>query len=421
MKAEILSCGTELLLGSILNTNARFIGQKLAENAIDVYRQTTVGDNVARLVECFESAARRSDLIICSGGLGPTEDDVTAAALAQFLNLPLVIHHPTVRFVKNQLKKRGVRMTPLIARQCRVPRGAVILPNLRGTAPGILCRAPLHGQDKWFLLLPGPPREMQPMLVGQALPRLLRLAKIKRQRFKIRRVKIAGLNEADVAGKVTDFLKLRPPLTVGIYARPGEVELTIMSKAATERRASGGADAIERKIRARFGHKVFGADEQTLASVVGELLRKKRKTLSAAESCTGGLFSDRVSDVPGSSAYFIGSLVSYHNRVKQRLLSVPERDLKKYGAVSAVVAEKMAQNVRRLFGADYGIGITGIAGPGGGSAKKPVGLAFIAFAGSRQTTCSKYRFFGTRREIKARVALQALDLLRLRLISDGSH
>ena len=229
MRAEILSIGTELLLGSILNTNARFLSQRLAENAIDVYWQTTVGDNVDRIAEALDRAFSRSDLVVTSGGLGPTEDDVTTRGIARSLGVSLELHRPTYRAILRRLKIRGLRMTKLIARQCEIPAGAKTFPNLNGTAPGLLIAVRRGGAPKWLLVLPGPPRELEPMFVRLALPELLRRARVKREVFVIRSLRLAGLIEAQVAEKVTDLLRLPPPLTVGIYARPCEVELKIMS------------------------------------------------------------------------------------------------------------------------------------------------------------------------------------------------
>ncbi len=421
MRAEIISIGTELLLGSILNTNARFLSQKCAENAIDVFHQTTVGDNIERVAQSFRAAAGRADIIIASGGLGPTEDDVTVRGLSRFLGRPLVFHKPTYNCVERWLKVRGRPMTPLVARQCFVPQGAFTLQNKKGTAPGILCHTRFQNTDKWILLLPGPPRELEPMFIEDALPLLKREAKIKKECFFTRAVKIAELIEVEVAAKVKDLLKLKPPLTVGIYARPGEVELKIMAKAASVSKARVMALRLEKEIRRRFKDKVYGIDQETLSSAVGALLRKNKKTLGAAESCTGGLFSNLITDAPGCSDYFLGGIIAYGNRIKNSILGVDEALLKKHGAVSEVAAKKMAQNVREILKTNYGIALTGIAGPGGGSSKKPVGLVYIALADGRKTTCCKNQFFGTRVEIKNRAAHKALDLLRLRLLTLNSQ
>ncbi len=418
MIAEIICSGTEILLGSILNTNARYLSQRLAEHAIDVHYQTTVGDNIGRLAQSFEIAAGRSDIVICCGGLGPTEDDVTVRALAQFLQVPLILHEPTFKAVSQKMKRWGFQMNRLVAKQCYVPHNAVVFENTVGTAPGILCEARYENGAlrKWFLLLPGPPREMEPMFIEKALPALFKKAQILRASFKVRTLRVAGLTEAQVAPKVNDLLKLKPPLTVGIYAKLAEVELKVMAKSGSASQSAAMVRRTENEIRRRLGKNIYGADDQTLSSVVGKLLKEKKKTLSAAESCTGGLFSSVLTDTPGSSDYFLGSVIAYDNWVKTRLLGVDDLLLRKKGAVSAEVAQKMAQSIRLLFRTDIGIGITGIAGPSGALSKKPVGLVYIALALGNRSFCKRCLFPGDRPDIKSRAATEALDLLRLSLI-----
>ncbi len=413
MRAEIISIGTELLLGSILNTNARFLSQRLAENAIDVFHQATVGDNVDRIVQSFEAALKRSDIVIASGGLGPTEDDVTMQALSKVLGKPLSLHKPTYSAILNRLKIRKYRMTQLIARQCFVPPDSAVLQNINGTAPAVLCETRALHQKKWILVLPGPPRELEPLFESKALPLLLKKTGIKKEFFILRSLKIAGLVEAEVASKVTDLLKLRPPLTLGIYARPGEVELKIMAKSKSRKTAARMVRGLEKKIRGRLGNKIFGADSETLSSVIGELLKKQKKTLSVAESCTGGLLSNLITETSGSSKYYLGGIIAYSNRIKTKELCVRESLLAKHGAVSAQVAKEMAINARTLYKSNYAIAVTGIAGPNGGSPKKPVGLVYTAIASNRGVRCFKNVFFGNRTEIKSRAAYTALDQLRL--------
>ena len=416
MRAEILSVGTEILIGSILNTNARFLSQKLAENAIDVYHQTVVGDNVGRIVECFETAVRRSDMIVASGGLGPTEDDVTMTALSRFLGKPLVLNRQTRQAIVQRLKRRNLPMTRLISKQCFVPQGARVLPNENGTAPGVLAQTAYQGRARWVLVLPGPPRELEPMFVKKALPALIQAAKIKKEHFVIRSVKISGLIEAQVAQRVTNLLKLRPPLTVGIYAKPSEVELKIMAKAPLKNKALQMTNRIEKEIRKRLKEKVFGIDKESIASSVGKLLKKKQKSLSVAESCTGGFLSRSVTEVPGCSDYYRGGVIAYDNSIKTNQLAIPKTMIEKKGAVSMAVAKKMSQNIRMVFKTDFGIGVTGIAGPSGGSKQKPVGLVYIAIATNHATRCFGNLFLGSRLEIQERAAHTALDLLRLELL-----
>lgn len=420
MKAEILSIGTELLLGATLNTNAQHLSRRLAEVSIDVFRQVTVGDNPSRLSQALSDAADRADLVITTGGLGPTEDDVTMAAFAAFAGVRLREDRRTREHITSQLDKRGKTLTPLIRRQCLVPTGGRIYQNPVGTAPAVLSRFRRGGRTVLFLLLPGPPREMKPLL-EEVLPVLSRQVPVRqRSVFMTRSVRITGPTEAEVASCVPDLLKLPPPLTVGIYAKPGEVELRIMCKAPDRSSALGSLQKMERTIRGRLGPVVYGVDQERMSDVVGALLREKRLTIAVAESCTGGLISKQLTDTPGSSAYFMGGLVSYDDRIKRRVLGVPARTLRTHGAVSRRTARSMAERALRLFGTDLSVAITGVAGPSGGSALKPVGTVWIALADGGSTECNAYRFTGDRGDVRERAAHKALDLVRLRLIGSST-
>ncbi|OIO39317.1 MAG: competence/damage-inducible protein A [Candidatus Omnitrophica bacterium CG1_02_49_16] len=416
MKAEIISIGTELLVGSILNTNAKFLSETLAENAIDVYRQSTVGDNIDRIVAAFREAAARSDLLITSGGLGPTMDDVTFEALSKFISKPLALHRPTYRAIVSRLKRHGFQMTKLITKQCYVPQSVKVFQNDHGTAPGVYCETFYQDRKVQVMVLPGPPREMEPLFTNQALPYFKKKIGLSGAKFLIRSVKLTDVTEVQVAQKVPDLLRLKPPATVGIYAKPDEVELKIMVKDNSKKQACRRADRIEKTIRTRFREKVATIDNETLSSVIGQILRKNKETLALAESCTGGLLSYLVTQTPGSSDYYLGGVVSYHDRIKILELGIPSDQIKRHGAVSRVVAKKMAVNIKSKFRADYGIGITGIAGPSGGRAKKPVGLVFVGVASKQKVFCKKMRFFGNRKEIQSHAAHRALDLLRLELL-----
>lgn len=373
MKAEIVSIGTELLLGDIVNTNAAFLSQKLAELGIDVYHHSVVGDNPARISSILKTALSRSDIVITTGGLGPTVDDVTSDALKPYISKNL-----------SHLK------------------------NSHGTAAGFFIKLP---DNKFIIALPGPPRELEPMFEKNTIPFI---KKISGARFiiKSRTIKITGLSEPKVNNKVKSILKLKPPVTVGIYVKLGEVRLKITVKAASEKNALKLIAPVEKDIRKRLGDYIFGVDNQTLESAAGELLAKHKKTLAIAESCTGGLIANRITDVPGSSKYFLLGAVVYANQFKQWLLDVPEQLLKRYGAVSKQTAVKMAQGIRKLANSSLGLAVTGIAGPDGGSKIKPVGLAYIALSKNNKTICKEFRFTGDRSAIKWRASQAALDLLR---------
>ncbi len=417
MNAEIIAIGTEILIGSIVNTNAQYLSQKLASHAIDVYHHTTVGDNIARLVSALENAAMRADILITCGGLGPTEDDITAKAAAIFLKQDLVYHKPTHRAIEAKLEKAGKKISPLMQNQCWVPSNSqIIFQNDHGTAPGILSTTIYNDKRIWLLCLPGPPRELKPLFETKALPYLIDHLKIKKQFFKVRTLKIMG-SETSVAEKVGDLMKLKPPVTLGIYAKPSLVELKIMSKDSSESKTVAHVNRIEKIIRKRLGKSIFGIDQETLGDAVGKILAKQKKSLSLAESCTGGLIGHEITQSPGASNYFKGSVVAYANCIKTQLLLVPSKMIERYGAVSPQVAESMAQNIRTSFGTDFGLGITGIAGPTGGTRSKPVGLVYIAISDVRKTQVYKNIFMGTRSDVKHRAALAALEYLRLTLLS----
>lgn len=373
MKAEIIAIGTELLLGDIVNSNAAYLSQKLAELGIDVYRHSVIGDNPARILSLLKSAMSRSDIVITTGGLGPTVDDVTLATIKPY------IHNNTLT-----------------------------LKNNVGTAPGLFIKLP---DNKLLIALPGPPRELEPMFERSAIPLLKKISGAKSV-IKSRVIKITSLSEPKVNEKVKSILKLKPPVTVGIYAKLGEVDLKVVAKAKSENQAQKLIAPVERKIRARLGGYVFGADKQILEAVVGGLLIKNKKTLAIAESCTGGLISSRVTGVPGSSKYFKLGIVAYSNKAKQSLLNIPISVLKNYGAVSKQTAGIMAQGIRQIAGTDIGLAVTGIAGPAGATKTKPVGLVYIALAAANKTTCKEYRFRGDRTAIKWLTSQAALDLLR---------
>lgn len=415
MKAEILSIGTELLVGSILNTNARFLSQELAFRGVDVYHQHTVGDNVSRLREAIDAGLGRADIVICSGGLGPTEDDVTMEAAALALGVPRLRSVETVRRIRKRLRQARLPVGRLSLNQTLAPKGATLFQNQFGTAPGIFCKTQRGGDTKYLILLPGPPKELEPMFIHQAWP-ILSKSCGETAALHLRSIKISGLTETQVAEKVGPLLKRRPPVTCGIYAKIGVVELKIMSKAKTLERAKKAAKPVETFICRVFGQRVFGFDEDTLPSSVLKLLRKKKLSLSLAESCTGGLASHLLTSTPGISEFFKGSLVAYSNQVKNKILGVSAETLKKHGAVSAPCAYEMALAAQKIFQSSIGLSITGIAGPGGGSTQKPVGLVYIALSKNKQVKVTRHFFSGSRDRIQQKAALSAIDLLRLSLL-----
>lgn len=411
MKAEIICVGTELLLGHIINTNASFIAGNLARIGIDHYFQATVGDNHKRLSDAISAAISRSDIVITTGGLGPTVDDITAQVISNVTGKQLVLEKSILLDMSGFFKRLNRKMPKDNIRQALIPEGAKWLKNPNGTAPGLI----VEYKACLIIALPGPPREMQPMMTDQVIPYLK--DRVKAQGFrgmiiKSRSVRLFGIAETSINEKVKDLLSLSGPATVGIYAKQGEVELKIMTKAKDDRAADINIKKIERIINKRFGALVYGFDDQTLEQTVVSLLIKKRKTIAVAESCTGGLLAGMVTNISGASGIFNEGIVTYSNESKIKYLGVKEQTLKKYGAVSCQVAKEMACGIRNSAGADIGIGITGIAGPTGGTRTKPVGLVFIALASKNRVIYKQYNFQGSRIEIKNQAARAALNLIR---------
>lgn len=405
MKAEIIGIGTEILLGQIVNTNSAYLSRGLAEQGIDAYYHLTVGDNPLRLYTAIIRALGRSDIVITTGGLGPTLDDITLETIAKVVQKPLIFKKEILTRIKTHFKKRHIRMPQNNIRQAYIPKGARWLKNGVGTAPGLI----IETSGKILIALPGPPRELTPMFKHDLVAYLGKISP-KKSVILTRTLKTTGLVESQVHPKIKDFLTLSGNTTVGIYAHPSQIDLKITTKAKNRSLARKKIEAVEKKIRKRLGGLIFGVDEQTMEGVVAKLL--KNKTLAIAESCTGGLLSSRLTDIPGISKNLLLSLVTYSNKAKTELLDVSGDMLKKYGAVSAPVAKTMAANVRKLANADIGIGITGIAGPDGGGKKKPVGLVQIALSTGKTTTHKEYFFLGERKIIKFRATQAALDILR---------
>jgi nicotinamide-nucleotide amidase len=409
MKAEIIGIGTEILLGQTVNSNSAYISKKLAEIGIDVYYHTTVGDNESRLCESIKSAFQRSDIVITTGGLGPTIDDITLDAIAKISERPLILQQKIVNLVKEHFQKRHINMPQNNLRQAYVPKGAVWLRNNVGTAPGLIIKI----GGKILIALPGPPREMIPMIERDVL---LYLKKQYKGRSVIlsRTLKTTGLAESQLHEKIKAFLRLSGDITVGIYAHPAQVDIRITAKAKNSHLAKRNINLVEEKMRKDLGSLIFGIDGQTLEGNTLKLL--KAKTIAIAESCTGGLITSRITDVPGASKNLLLSVIAYSNRSKMELLDIPYRKIKKCGAVSMQTAKEMAISIRDLANTDIGISTTGIAGPGGATKDKPVGLVYIACSTKRKTIVNKYHFTGSREIIKFRTSQAALNMLRLHLL-----
>ncbi|MBW4443457.1 MAG: competence/damage-inducible protein A [Plectolyngbya sp. WJT66-NPBG17] len=415
MNAEIISVGTELLLGNILNSNAQFLAQQFAELGIPHYFQTVVGDNPDRLKQAIRIASDRANLIVFTGGLGPTPDDLTTETIADFFSTPLIEKAEVVEDIAAKFAQRGRKMTDNNHKQALIPEGAEILYNAIGSAPGMIWQP---RSDLTILTFPGVPTEMKYMWHEVAVP-YLRQQGWGKEIIVSRTLRFWGISESALAEKVGTFFDSQNP-TVAPYANYGEVKLRISAKSSSEPAAQDLIAPVEQQLREIAGIDYYGADEDSLASVVGELLKGHRSTLSVAESCTGGGLGQMLTRVSGSSEYFWGGIISYDNSVKENLLGVDPTAIATQGAVSAIVAEQMAMGVRSRLNTTWGISITGVAGPGGGTEEKPVGLVYIGLANAEGAVSQRYRFGDRGRDWVRQVsACSALDRLRRKLLSNA--
>ena len=413
MAAEVICVGTELLLGDILNSNSQYLAKELAALGVPHFYQTVVGDNIDRVHQAIEIGATRSSILIFTGGLGPTPDDLTTESIASYFNTPLVEHPEVIADIERKYAQRGREMTASNRKQSLQPQGAAILPNPLGTAPGMIWQ-PRAGLT--IFTFPGVPREMYRMWRDTAIP-FLKTQGYGQNPIYSRSLRFFGVAESALAEKVNHLFDSNNP-TVAPYAGKGQVRLRISARAANETAAKLLIEPIAREIQQIAGDNYFGSDDDTLASVVGQLLMAKGQTLAVAESCTGGGLGQMLTDTPGSSSYFMGGIISYANRIKVDLLGVNAEDLAQAGAVSETVAMQMAAGVKAKLGTDWGVSITGVAGPGGGTEAKPVGLVYIGIARpDGEVEGIKYQL-GSQQErglIRQMSASQTLDLLRRRL------
>jgi nicotinamide-nucleotide amidase len=412
MSAEVLCIGTELLLGNITNGNARWLAEQLAALGIAHHRQEVVGDNRERLIAAVRAAAGRCRVLITTGGLGPTPDDLTTEAIAAAFGTPLVEHAAIWDDIQAKLRARGRPIAASNRKQALLPAGAEVLPNPTGTAPGMIW-SPQPGFT--VLTFPGVPSELHAMWQATAGP-WLRQAGLAPGIFASRLLRFWGVGESNLAEQMADLLAGSNP-TVAPYAGAGEVKLRLTARASDQVAAQALLAPVEAEIRARTGSLCYGCDDDSLASVVLAALRQRGQTLAVAESCTGGGLGAALAAVPGASDVFLGGVIAYANSVKQQLLGVPAGTLAVHGAVSDPVALAMAEGACRVTGADWAIAVTGVAGPGGGSADKPVGLVHIAIVGPAGSSSAAVRFGASRGRswIQTLTAGEALNRLRLAL------
>lgn len=413
MRAEIIAVGSELLLGQIVNSNAKFLSQKLNELGINVFYHTVVGDNEKRLAETLEIALERSDVVITTGGLGPTMDDLTKETVAELLDRPLILDEPSLEAIRRFFVGRARNMPENNVKQACFPKDALILPNEMGTAPG----AVVETENKRIIILPGPPFEMRHMFDLHVVPYLLQIHDNPGEVIISRVLRLYGIGESAVEEKISDLMLAQDNPTIAPLAQIDEINLRITAKGKDRDDATALLQGMVSQLENRLGTVVFGYDDQSLEKVVGGMLKAQGLTISVAESCTGGLVGSKLTDVPGSSEYYKAGIVSYSNQAKQHHLGVKEETLQHYGAVSEETAREMALGVIKACETDIGVGITGIAGPDGDSSSKPVGLVYIAVASNDRVIVRKFKFSGPRTNIKLLSANGALNLTRLYLLS----
>ncbi len=410
LTAEIIAIGSELLTSERTDTNSLWLTEKLNGIGIEVKLKTIVGDDDARLEETIRDAMKRSRVVIMTGGLGPTEDDITRKIAARAMNRRLLLNEKVLDAIRTKFLSLGRQMPEINSRQAMVIDGAEVLDNPNGSAPGMYIEHEGHS----VVLLPGPPREMHPMFENFVLPKLA--AKAGDVRVVRRVLRVAGLGESAVDEKIAPvYTQYKNPQTTILFNR-SEIEIHLTAQAKTEQDAELLLDGLAGQIEERLGHSIFAFRGETMEEVIGLRLAVAGFTLAVAESCTGGLISQRLTEVPGSSVYFMEGVVTYSNDAKTRSLGVDAELIEKHGAVSAEVAEAMTEGVRRRADTDFGLSATGIAGPGGGTESKPVGLVYIALSDDAHTEHRKLMLPGDRHLIRWRASQAALDLLRRRLI-----
>lgn len=406
MVAEIICVGTELLLGNIVNTNAAFLAEQCAALGLSCYYQSVVGDNEERLFETVKTSLNRSDIVILSGGLGPTQDDLTKEVVAKVIGKELVLHEPSRDRIRSYFTAGGLEITQNNWKQAYVPEGAVVIDNDNGTAPGLI----VSHEGKHVLLLPGPPGELKPMFTDKMVPFLRGLGEAV---IHSRTVKICGMGESKVETLILDLLDEQTNPTVAPYAKTGEVHLRVTAKAASDEEAMILIEPVLQELDHRFGKLIYTTDPKiTLEQAVVNLLEENHLKIATAESCTGGLLAGRLTRVAGVSTVFQTGLITYSNETKERLLGVSHDTLMRWGAVSEETAAEMAAGLAKLTGAEVCLSITGIAGPTGGTKDKPVGLVYLACRVNGETKVKKLTFKGNRDKIRESSAAAALSLIR---------
>jgi len=412
LKTEIIAVGSELLSPFFQDSNSLYVTNRLNDLGIEVSFKTIIGDEENSIRQTFEIALKRSDLIIAMGGLGPTRDDLTRETLSKTIDKALIFHQDILNNIKQRFKNRGLSMPPVNTKQAYILENAEVIENPNGTAPGQW----IETDGRIIILLPGPPHELYPIIDDFIIPKLQKHCR----HFSARCVlKIAGLTESKIESLITDAYSNNPAVETNTLAYPGQIEIHIKAHSSvSHEEALSLLQEQEHKFSDILKENIFSNSGEELEEVVGRLLRSHKKTLAAAESCTGGLLSHRITNIPGSSDYYLEGSVVYSNEAKIRQLSVPEEKITRYGAVSKEVAASMARGIMKKSNADFGLSVTGIAGPGGGTPDKPVGLVFIGLAWHEGVSVTKNIFLGQRDIVKFQSSQKALDMLRRFLLRD---
>jgi nicotinamide-nucleotide amidase len=412
MNAEIISVGTEIILGDILNTHSQFLSQELAALGMNVYYQTAVGDNDRRFTQILQTALERSDVVFLTGGLGPTTDDITKEVACELLGVPCELNEQVANRIKSYFDRTGRTMTQNNMKQAMVPQGAVVLDNDWGTAPGFI----ITKDNKTVVLLPGPPRELRPMFQERVKPYFQKLSK---DTIISKSLRVFGIGESALEDQITDLVTSLNP-TVALYAKTGEVLIRVTSKAPTKEGAEVIIDDMIKQLKERLGDHIYGIDVESMHQVVVRQLKETNQKIATAESCTGGLLAERITEIPGSSAVFEMGVVTYANWVKQEELGVLGTTLQSVGAVSKQTAIQMARGLAYKSKADFNVAVTGIAGPTGEVEGKPVGTVYIAVEHEGKIWCEGYQFGRNRNErdyIRNLSCLNALNMVRLSMIN----
>jgi nicotinamide-nucleotide amidase len=412
--AEIIAVGSELLTPYRQDTNSLYLTEKLNELGVEVRFKCIVGDDAESLTAAAKLAMRRSDIIVFSGGLGPTEDDLTRESVADALGLKLQRDPAILAKLEERFAKRGIKMSANNSKQADMIASAAMLPNPVGTAPGQWIAGKYDGKERILILLPGPPYELKGTFEAECIPRLR--ARIPVQHIATRTLKMALMPESQVDARVAPIYKTYSDVQTTILAGAGEIQLHLRCRKDSQAEADARVEELAEKIEDELGDSIFSRKGETIEQIVSYLLQMREMTLAVAESCTGGLLAERITSIGGSSRYFLGGAVVYSNELKTQFANVPKALIDKYGAVSREVAAAMAEGIRKRCLSSYGVGITGVAGPGGGSEQKPVGLVYIALAGDEGTQVVERNFPGDRTRIRQFSSLQALEMIRRALL-----